>query len=262
MSIETEDDRARRHRQRVLFDTVADLYDSSRRGYAGEILDLMATTAGVGPGDPVLEIGCGTGQLTEALVALGSSLTSIDIGPAMVEAARRRVGAAAATFEVVPFEELDAAVDSFALIASGTAFHWVDPEVGWTRTADLLRPGGWLALLTTGEKYEDAVGAALVDLWISHSGDDPFPRSKPAAFGDAMAASGLYAPVLERTVAEPITLPADIVHGVEMTRATSLSFRPDVRQHFSDELRDRLAATPEVRLEQVTTLTMAQVLPR
>ena len=37
---------------------------------------------------------------------------------------------------------------SFAAAFSATAFHWVDPSVGWAKVARVLRPGGMFALLT------------------------------------------------------------------------------------------------------------------
>jgi ubiquinone/menaquinone biosynthesis C-methylase UbiE len=62
---------------------------------------------------------------------------------------------AALSFQVSSFEDFAAADASFDLIVSGTAFHWVDPEAMFCKPARLLRPGGWLALLETGERYDD-----------------------------------------------------------------------------------------------------------
>jgi SAM-dependent methyltransferase len=52
---------------------------------------------------------------------------------------------------VASFEDL-ADTGPFDLIVSATAFHWVDSGVGLAKAARLLRPGGWLALLTTEER--------------------------------------------------------------------------------------------------------------
>src|SRR5262249_16787138 len=59
--------RARRERLRTGFDRIAERYDATRVGYPDALVDAMLATAGVGPGDPVLEVGCGTGQLTRQL---------------------------------------------------------------------------------------------------------------------------------------------------------------------------------------------------
>jgi len=75
----------------------------------------------------VLEIGCGTGQMTRQLSGRGLDLTAIDIGAALVQGARRNVADAAVRFEVCSFEEFTAD-GSFDLIVSADAFHWVDPQ--------------------------------------------------------------------------------------------------------------------------------------
>ena len=69
MTRETEDatERDRRRYQRELFDGVARLYAATRPGYPPELAGFVAATAGAGPGAAVLEVGCGTGQLTERL---------------------------------------------------------------------------------------------------------------------------------------------------------------------------------------------------
>jgi SAM-dependent methyltransferase len=70
------------------------------------------------------------------------NLTAIDIGVAMVAAARRNIVDPAARLQVASFEDL-ADTGPFDLIVSATAFHWVDPGVGLAKAARLLRPGGW-----------------------------------------------------------------------------------------------------------------------
>jgi ubiquinone/menaquinone biosynthesis C-methylase UbiE len=139
---ETEEQRSKRRRQRTLFDGVAQLYDATRPGYPAEIVEFLAATAGAGTGSAMLEVGCGTGQLTRDLARLGFDLTAIDIGPAMVAMARRALADAPVSFRTCSFEDFAAADWSFDLIVSATAFHWIDPEVRFSKSARLLRPGG------------------------------------------------------------------------------------------------------------------------
>jgi ubiquinone/menaquinone biosynthesis C-methylase UbiE len=70
---------------------------------------------------------------------------------------------------VTPYEALDAAPGAFGLVVSATAFHWIDPEVAFTKPARLLRPGGWLAVLETGERYDEPLGSALMGMWLRRS---------------------------------------------------------------------------------------------
>ena len=64
---ETVEQRARRERQRVLFDSVAQAYRETRQGYPDRVVRWMVEAAALGDGAAVLEVGCGTGQLTAGL---------------------------------------------------------------------------------------------------------------------------------------------------------------------------------------------------
>ena len=221
----------------------------------------MLATAGVGRGDPVLEVGCGTGQLTRRLVISGCALTAVDLGPAMVARARRNVPEVV-TFVVSPFEDLDVPPSTYQLIVSATAFHWIDPEVGFTRAARLLRPGGWLALLGTRESYDEPVGTTLRAVWARHAGGEGAWKSgMPPSLVDGLAGSGLFEPAVVRDASVRGTLPAENVFRLEHTRATSLGFDEPTRAAFGRDLRAALDGTPEVGLDQHTNLMMARVLP-
>jgi ubiquinone/menaquinone biosynthesis C-methylase UbiE len=253
---ETGQDRGKRHHQRTLFDGVAGLYQASRPGYPIDLVEFVVTTAGLDAGSTVLEVGCGTGQLTERLAGFGFGLTAIDIGPSMIAAARDRVAGSAVSLQVCSFEDLAVADASFDLIISAAAFHWIDPEVRFVKSARLLRPGGWLALLGNDERYDDPLGTALTGMWIARS-DTGGAWVTQAADAEVIASTGLFGEAVCRTCTERITRPADVVIGVENTRATSLSWPEEMRREFTEELRQRLGSQAEVRLTLRTTVTMA-----
>lgn len=263
MGAETEQERSRRRRQRTLFDSVAQLYEASRLGYPDTIVDLAVATAGLGADSAVLEIGCGTGQLTQRLACFGFRLTAIDLGPSMIKAARRRLADSAVSFQIASFEDFAAPDASFDLIVSGTAFHWVDPEVQFRKSARLLRPGGWLALLETGERYDDPFGVALRGMWATRSPDGG-ARLRGPHFADTevIAGTGLFETPVHQTHTQRIIRPVEAVVGVENTRAISLSWPDDIRRKFTEELRDHLRSQTEVQLTQETSLTMGRVLRR
>lgn len=256
---ESERDRGKRHYQRVLFDGIADRYEVSRPGPPAHVVEFVTATAGLGSGAAVLEVGCGTGQLTERLACSGFRLTAIDIGPSMIAAARRRLADAEVSLQVTSFEDLDVVDASFDLVISSAAFHWIDPEVAFTKSARLLRPGGWLALMGTEEQYDDPLGAALDDLWVMH-GDTGGAWQRRPSDPEFIAATGLFGIPACLTDRQQTTLPAAGVVALESTRATFLSWPPATQRRFTDDLRRLLEPRPAVHLTRHTSVTMAQVL--
>jgi ubiquinone/menaquinone biosynthesis C-methylase UbiE len=261
MEAESERELTTRRYQRTLFDGVAQLYDDSRLGYPDEIVEFAVATAGVGTGSDVLEVGCGTGQLTRGLARFGFRLTAIDIGPSMIAAARRRFEGSGISFQCASFEQFAAAEASYDLIVSGMAFHWVDPEVKFRKPARLLRSGGWLALLEMGELYDDPFGTALRGIWAARTGAATGRVLGPhCADPEVVARTGLFEEPIHKTHTQRIVRSPEAVAAVENTRATSLSWPADTREEFTAELRHELRSQTGVPMTQQTSLTMARVL--
>ena len=253
--METVEQRRGRERRRLLFDDVAAEYDATRQGYPAEIADAVFANAALGPGATVLEIGCGTGQFTRQLAGRGFELTAIDIGAAMVAAARRNVADETARFEVCSFEDFEGG-GPFDLIGSATAFHWVDPGVGLAKAARLLRPGGRLALLTTGGRYPEPLRTGLRDLWVRYSRSSGTWADQPSWL-TALRESELFGDTVEMSHARDLRLSAEAVIGVERTRATFLSYGEQDRRDFTADLTALLAGGGSVDLVQESFLTMA-----
>ncbi len=132
-----------------VFDAIAVEYDRHRPAYPDELVDQACRVAGIGRGDQVLEIGCGSGQLTRGLAARGLRVTALEPGANLLALARLRLeGAGEVEFVNAQFEDAPLPREQFRAVFAASAFHWVDPKVSWQRAADVLVPGGTLALMS------------------------------------------------------------------------------------------------------------------
>ena len=131
-----------------VFDQIAAEYDRHRPAYPDELVDQACQIAGLGRGDHVLEVGCGSGQLTRSLAARGLHVTALEPGANLIALARQNLhGAGEVEFVNAPFEDALLPGEQFQAVFSASAFHWIDPKVSWQKAADALVPGGTLALL-------------------------------------------------------------------------------------------------------------------
>jgi len=131
-----------------VFDEIAAEYDRRRPAYPDELVDRACRVAGIGTGDHVLEVGCGSGQLTRGLAARGLHVTALEPGKSLMALARQNLeGAGRVEFLNAQFEDAWLPRQQFQAVFSASAFHWVDPEVSWRKAADVLVPGGTLALV-------------------------------------------------------------------------------------------------------------------
>jgi SAM-dependent methyltransferase len=131
-----------------VFDEVAIEYDRSRPGYPQRLVDEACDLAGLESGDVVLEVGCGSGQLTRDLLAAGLEVVVVEPGAHLLSlAAQNLEDAGEVTFVNARFENAQLPGRHFRAVFAASSFHWIDPEVSWAKVADLLAPGGTLALL-------------------------------------------------------------------------------------------------------------------
>jgi SAM-dependent methyltransferase len=131
-----------------VFNQMAAEYDRHRPTYPEQLIDLACQVAGLERGDQVLEIGCGTGQLTRSLLARGLRVTAIEPGAKLASLAQQRPqGTGELELVNARFEDARLPHERFRAVFSASAIHWVDPDVGWQRAADTLVPSGTFALI-------------------------------------------------------------------------------------------------------------------
>ena len=132
-----------------VFDGIAEEYDQHRPTYPDALIDRACEVADLSPGARVLEIGCGTGQLTSSLLARGLRVTAVEPGDRLIAQARERLGGATEVeFINRRLEEASLPHAHYAAAFAGSAIHWVDPDISWSATAEALVDGGTLALIS------------------------------------------------------------------------------------------------------------------
>ncbi len=133
----------------TVFNEIADEYDRHRPGYPDALVDRVCEVAGLAPGARVLEIGCGTGQLTRSLLARALRVVAVEPGEQLVARARDQLaGGGEMQFVNARLEEASLPPAHCRAVFSASAIHWVDPDVSWRKVADALVDGGTVALLS------------------------------------------------------------------------------------------------------------------
>lgn len=222
---------------------------------------LLLERAGLGPGDAVLDVGCGAGGFTAELgrAAAPGRVVGIDVAPPLVARARQRLrGGVAPNVTIV---EGDAAVHDFGTgsfdvaVSRFASMYFGHPVPAFSNLARALRPGGRLVLVVwralEANEWMAAVGEAL-------GGGRPVPErpvGDPGAFALAdeatvravLAESG-FDDVAVDAADEPVVFGADVDEAFAFVSTLDLSRRllegldGPSRRAALDRLREVLAA--------------------
>lgn len=159
----------RDRRRAESFGSFAELYDAVRPSYPRALIRWLGEEGG----GTAADVGCGTGQVARLLVAEGWDVVGVESDERMARVARTH----GVAVDVTRFEHWTPS-RRFDLITSGQAWHWIDPDVGYRRAAELLAPGGRLALFWNSYGYPAAIRSAI-DSTVSRHAPELLAASVP-----------------------------------------------------------------------------------
>ncbi len=233
----TESDE-RRRRLAATFDTSAAFYDDVRPGYPQQLFDDLVQLAGLYDGARVLEIGCGTGKASVPMARRGYRMICLEPGPSLAAVARANLRPfPLADVIETSFEEFAGEPRSFHLVMAATSIAWVDPALRYAKPAELLRPGGCMAVLwnahvlpADGDRFWHDVQEVYRRYTPDTAGTPPPPGELPARIPDEMRATGRFDEIAVRHY--PWTETYDAARYVALMRTFSnhIALPDDVRE--------------------------------
>ncbi len=140
---------------RKIFDTIPEQFDRFRPRYSQELFDFLISFAAIGPDKKVLEIGPGTGQATDPILQTGCDYHAIELGEHLCAKMQEKYGPYP-NFHIVndDFITYDFGPQQFDMIYSAATIQWIPEAVAFSKTFDLLKPGGVLAMMLTRSDYK------------------------------------------------------------------------------------------------------------
>ncbi|MER6178230.1 class I SAM-dependent methyltransferase [Streptosporangium sp. NPDC001681] len=154
------------------FGADAERYDRARPRYPDALVERIVAAS---PGPDVLDVGCGTGIEARQFQAAGCTVLGVDPDERMAEFARR----SGVEVQVATFEAWDPAGRTFDVVIAGQAWHWVDPVAGAVKAAQVLRPGGRLAVFAHDFEPPPAIAEAFNAVYRRVVPDSPFNGRPP-----------------------------------------------------------------------------------
>jgi len=256
-----------REQLRTTFDRVSEQYDAARPTYPAALFDDLVELARIPPGGRILEIGPGTGKATVALAERGFDVLGVELGSRLAGVARRRLaGFPHAEIVVADFEQLEPERAEFDAVVAFTSFHWIAPELRYTKPARLLRPGGALAVAAAEHVL---AGGRDDDFWLEVQEDydavvphpdngPPGPPADAEDWGEQIEASGLYGEVLSRRHLWNVEYTADEYIAVLGTYSPNLALPDEQREELFRRIHARVAARGTVEKTYLGMLNVAR----
>lgn len=140
------------------FDSTAPFYARYREPYPASFFREVASRAGLGGKERLIDIGCGPGSLAIGFAPFVRSSLGVDVETEMLAAARVEAARAGVHIDLIQgrIEDLPAGIGVFQAVTIGRALHWFDRDETLAVLARIVDEDGWIAIC--GTKGHSAAG--------------------------------------------------------------------------------------------------------
>lgn len=137
------------------FDDAAQLYDEVRPRYPEAIVEHIIAFAALPAHGRIFEVGCGTGQMTLPFAKRGYAVVALDQGERLAALAAQHCQSYPQVRVVsCAFESWQDTAGSYDLFLAAQTFHWIEPQFGMMRAAELLKADGTIVLVWTLDRSQ------------------------------------------------------------------------------------------------------------
>jgi SAM-dependent methyltransferase len=225
-------------------------YARGRPYHHPAIVRKICEVTGVSRFASVLDVGCGTGQSTQAIAEIAAHVFGIDVSPEMLAQATPGPNI---NYQQAAAERLPFASRSFDLVTVGLAFHWLHQEEFLAEAHRVLLQSGWLVIYNSGFlgelEEEPEFGRWYRECYLSRY---PWPPRSPTNVSADFAHRCDFAFIRTETVRQAIPMSgeqfvnylltqsnviAKVEQGAERLEAVAQFLRNAVAPYFHSETR-------------------------
>ncbi|HLC10415.1 MAG TPA: class I SAM-dependent methyltransferase [Candidatus Bathyarchaeia archaeon] len=153
---------------RDYFELVSPQWDVMRKNlYGEEVREAVLNAVHVSASDTVLDVGSGTGFLTEAVAKIAAKIIALDFSRGMSEEAIAKMGEGNVEFRIGNVESMplqDSSVD--VVIGNMVLHHCPHPEIAISEISRVLKPRGRIAISDLQEHSYEWLRKEHADLWL------------------------------------------------------------------------------------------------
>ena len=151
----------------------AENYAKYRLRYPAAVIEILATRCGLRREHLVADIGAGTGMLSQVFLEHGNAVLAVEPNQDMRTACERLASAwPGLTVKNATAETTGLADASVDLVAVGRAFHWFDQQKAAKEFRRILRPEGWVVLVSNSRVRDDSPQSVDYESLLREHGTD------------------------------------------------------------------------------------------
>lgn len=253
------------------FDENVTQYDKYRPTYGTKIFEDILSYSSITKSSKILEIGCGTGNATLPMIKTGAEVTAVELGKNLSKFTAQKYS------EYSNFHIVNCAFEDFLLpakynlIFSATAFHWINPDMSYSRCKELLTDGGVLAVFWNTPRIsrrnydlhreiEDLYQEYMADLqegkeslleseWYKKRCDDLNCTLKDAGYLDCVF----------KIYQDTRSFTADEYIGLLQTYSGHMALPPEVRTPFFEKIHSAIEKHNTIEIIDTVDLHMGHI---
>lgn len=148
-------------------------YERYRSRYPSQVIDILKDRCGLLPEHHIADVGAGTGMLSELFLQHGNSVVAVEPNDEMRAACEQLAsGWPGLLVKKGMAEETGLMAESVDFVAAGRAFHWFDAVRARQEFQRILRPRGWVILVSNSRVRDDSPQSMAFEGLLREHGTD------------------------------------------------------------------------------------------
>lgn len=246
-----------------VFDNNAEAYDTYRPKCPVEVVEALRQRSQIQADHKILEIGCGTGQLTVALAAWKCPIIALEKGTNLASLAKKNCAAyPQIEIEVGDFESWESP-HKFKLVTACQSFHWIDGASGLKRVYDLLEAEGKIALIWHLDVSQKTLfwqkTAPIYQAFFPANKATARPSNQVDRYTSYLSKSPLFSSLIRQDFDWEVTYSKADYLGLLSTFSTQSQLLPAKQKQFSERIGEVIDAfAGQVTRKHRTVMLLAQ----